>query len=307
MLNFGRLLLRGEPIARGLRSSRLVSGSSSASAEAKPVTFEIYRYQPSDEAPSKPYVEYFTIDKSQCGPMVLDALLKIKNEVDTTLTFRRSCREGICGSCAMNISGCNTLACLKSIEEAEAEGPSQQITVYPLPHLPVVKDLVPDMSLFFEHHASIKPWLQRKTQDDPNKEIRQSIADRDRLDGLYECILCACCTTSCPSYWWNSHEGYLGPAALMQAYRWIADSRDEYIVERLSDLRAGNSHTDLRMEACHQIMNCTKTCPKHLAPGRAIGVMRSMEITNPQAGYPPLESDHGEHPSIKKTLLDLLY
>jgi succinate dehydrogenase/fumarate reductase iron-sulfur protein len=285
--------------------SRSISGSSTTAAEGK-VTFEIYRYQPQDDAAARPYVEYFEIDKSQCGPMVLDALLKIKNEMDQTLTFRRSCREGICGSCAMNISGCNTLACLKSIEDAEAEGPSHQITVYPLPHLPVVKDLVPDLSLFYQNHASIKPWLQRKTKDDPNKEIRQSIADRDRLDGLYECILCACCTTSCPSYWWNSHDGYLGPAALMQAYRWIADSRDEYTVERLADLRAGNEHTDLRMEACHQIMNCTKTCPKHLAPGKAIGVMRAMEVTDPKSGYPPIETDTSS-PSLRKTILDILY
>jgi len=270
------------------------------------VKFEIYRYQPDENGKGKPYVQYFDVNTAELsGLMVLDALLKVKNEMDTTLAFRRSCREGICGSCAMNISGRNTLACLKGIEEAAEEGPNGVVTIYPLPHLPVIKDLVPDMSTFYQHHASIKPWLQRKTEDSPTKEIRQSIAERERLDGLYECILCACCSTSCPSYWWNSHMGYLGPAALMQAYRWIADSRDEYTTERLIDLHVGNDHTDLRMEACHQIMNCTKTCPKHLAPGRAIGLIRSQEphgIADSKREFSLPEPER----SWKKTLLDLL-
>lgn len=252
---------------------------------AKTVTFEIYRYRPDGD--TGPYVEYFDIDTEKCGFMVLDALLKIKNEMDSTLTFRRSCREGICGSCAMNIAGRNTLACLKRIDEALADSAKNTITVYPLPHLPVLKDLVPDMSLFYAHHASVQPWLKRKTADPHDKEIRQSIADRERLDGLYECILCACCTTSCPSYWWNSKDGYLGPAALMAAYRWIADSRDEYGPERLQDLLVGNKHTDLRLEACHQIMNCSKTCPKHLQPGKSIAVMRTMEPQRYTEKFPP--------------------
>eukprot|EP00010_Vexillifera_abyssalis_P000302 CAMPEP_0201552164 /NCGR_PEP_ID=MMETSP0173_2-20130828/14529_1 /ASSEMBLY_ACC=CAM_ASM_000268 /TAXON_ID=218659 /ORGANISM="Vexillifera sp., Strain DIVA3 564/2" /LENGTH=299 /DNA_ID=CAMNT_0047962599 /DNA_START=123 /DNA_END=1022 /DNA_ORIENTATION=- len=270
--------------------------SEQQSEKADEQVFEVYRWQPAEDgqAPSEPYVEYFTIDKKQCGPMVLDALLKIKNEIDPTLTLRRSCREGICGSCAMNISGSNTLACLKGIDEAASESESGTVRIYPLPHMPVLKDLVPDMNLFFQQHAQIKPWLQRKTKDSTDQEIRQSIEDRDRLDGLYECILCACCTTSCPSYWWNQSEGYIGPAVLMQAYRWIADSRDEFGEERLRDLQPGNGDTDLRMNACHQIMNCTKSCPKHLAPGKAIGIMKMMDPKDYQNQFPSDDMDKDE-------------
>jgi succinate dehydrogenase (ubiquinone) iron-sulfur subunit len=165
-------------------------------------------------------MQAYQIDLNDCGPMVLDALLKIKNEQDPTLTFRRSCREGICGSCAMNIEGGNTLACTCKIERS-----STPTKIYPLPHMYVVKDLVPDLAQFYQQYASVEPWLKQKTGPaDPSKENLQSPADREKLDGLYECILCACCSTSCPSYWWNSDK-YLGPAVLLQAYRWMVDSR----------------------------------------------------------------------------------
>jgi len=191
--------------------------------------------------------------------MILDALIRIKNEMDCTLTFRRSCREGICGSCAMNIDGVNTLACLCRITD-ESHGATK---IYPLPHTYVVKDLVPDLTQFYKQYRSIKPYLQRK--DPPTgKEVRQSIADRKKLDGLYECILCACCSTSCPSYWWNSAE-YLGPAVLLQSYRWLADSRDQFKEERKQQLE-----NEMSLYRCHTIMNCARTCPKGLNPGLAI-------------------------------------
>jgi succinate dehydrogenase / fumarate reductase iron-sulfur subunit len=197
--------------------------------------------------------------------MVLDALIKIKNEVDSALTFRRSCREGICGSCAMNIDGTNTLACTKPIEDVQGE-----VRIYPLPHMAVIKDLVPDMGHFYAQYASIKPWLQTRTPAPPDRERLQSQEERDRLDGLYECILCACCQTSCPSYWWNS-DRYLGPAILLQAYRWLADSRDEATGERLDDLE-----DPFRLYRCHTIMNCTNTCPKNLNPGKSIVEIKKM-------------------------------
>jgi succinate dehydrogenase / fumarate reductase iron-sulfur subunit len=191
--------------------------------------FRIYRWDPDQD--KLPRVDSYFIDLDDCGPMILDGLIKIKNEVDPTLTFRRSCREGICGSCAMNIDGTNTLACTKSIEDVG----DKAVAIYPLPHMTVVKDLVPDLTHFYAQYASIKPWMQTQTPPPPDRERLQSKEDRAELDGLYECILCACCSTSCPSYWWNS-ERYLGPAVLLQAYRWIADSRDEYAGERLDDL-----------------------------------------------------------------------
>lgn len=196
--------------------------------------------------------------------MLLDALLKIKNEQDPSLTFRRSCREGICGSCAMNIDGGNGLACLDFITQD-----SSTTKIYPLPHMHVAKDLVPDMNNFYEQYRSIEPWLQTKSSEDKpeDEEHLQSIDDRKKLDGMYECILCACCSTSCPSYWWNS-ERYLGPAVLMQAYRWIADSRDEFTSERLKRL-----DDEFKLYRCHQIMNCTRVCPKGLNPARAIAKM----------------------------------
>ncbi|XP_017298806.1 succinate dehydrogenase [ubiquinone] iron-sulfur subunit, mitochondrial [Diaphorina citri] len=197
--------------------------------------------------------------------MVLDALIKIKNEMDPTLTFRRSCREGICGSCAMNIGGVNTLACISKIDANDKVS-----KIYPLPHMYVVKDLVPDMNNFYAQYKSIQPWLQRDKENIGNAQYLQSLDDRKKLDGLYECILCACCSTSCPSYWWNG-EKYLGPAVLMQAYRWIIDSRDEKTADRLNQLKDPFS-----VYRCHTIMNCTRTCPKGLNPGRAIAEIKKL-------------------------------
>jgi len=227
-----------------------------------PQKFEIYRWNPDQDEP--PRLDEFFIDLATCGPMVLDAILKIKGEVDSSLTFRRSCREGICGSCAMNINGVNTLACTQSIGDL-----SKAIRIYPLPHMPVIKDLVPDLTHFFEQHRSIEPWL-KADETHLTTERLQTPEDREKLDGLYECILCACCSTSCPSYWWNS-DTYLGPANLLQAYRWIADSRDEATEERLSKL-----NDSFCLYRCHTIMNCTNACPKGLNPGKAIGAIKSL-------------------------------
>eukprot|EP00439_Symbiodinium_sp_Y106_P068956 s1975_g11.t2 len=237
----------------------------SFAAMAQPQTFAIYRYDPDQQA--KPFLQElsfssqdYTIDLKACGPMILDALIKIKDEVDTTLTFRRSCREGICGSCAMNINGKNGLACLLYIEPSPAA-----IEIQPLPHTYVVKDLVPDLTNFYNQYKSIEPWLKRKdTKAKDAKEYFQSREDRAKLDGMYECILCACCMTSCPSYWWNP-EYYLGPAVLMQAYRWIADSRDQFTEERLAWV-----NDTMKLYRCHGIMNCTNCCPKGLDPAKAI-------------------------------------
>jgi succinate dehydrogenase / fumarate reductase iron-sulfur subunit len=228
-------------------------------------TFKIYRWNPDDR--QNPRLDTFQIDLDACGPMVLDALIKIKNEIDTTLTFRRSCREGICGSCAMNIDGTNTLACLKGIGEIEGD-----VRIYPLPHMPVVKDLVPDLTHVYAQLHSIRPWLQAESSPPPDRERVQSIEEREKLDGLWECILCFCCQTSCPSYWWNE-ERYLGPAILLQAYRWIADSRDEKQGERLDQLE-----DPFRLYRCHTIMNCARTCPKGLNPAKAIAEIKKMMI-----------------------------
>ncbi len=226
--------------------------------------FRIYRWNPDDTA--NPRVDTYFIDRDDCAPMVLDALIWIKSKVDSTLTFRRSCREGICGSCAMNIDGTNGLACTKAIDEIQGA-----VHIYPLPHMPVVKDLVPDLSVFYAQHASIEPWLQT-TSPQPETEWRQSPADRGKLDGLYECILCACCSTSCPSYWWNG-DRYLGPAVLLQAYRWLADSRDEATGKRLD-----NVEDPFRLYRCHTILNCSKACPKGLNPAKAIAEIKNMMI-----------------------------
>jgi succinate dehydrogenase / fumarate reductase iron-sulfur subunit len=226
--------------------------------------FRVYRWDP--ETGENPRLDTYEIDLGACGPMVLDALIKIKNEVDSTLTFRRSCREGICGSCSMNIDGTNTLACTKFIDEVKGD-----VKVYPLPHLPVVKDLVSDLTQIFAQYAAIEPWL--KTDTPPaERERPQSPDERARLDGLWECILCFCCTTSCPSYWWSG-DRYLGPAVLLQAYRWIADSRDERTGERLDELE-----DPFRLYRCHTIMNCTRTCPKGLNPAKAIAEIKKLMI-----------------------------
>mmetsp|Transcript_9073 Transcript_9073/g.13563 ORF Transcript_9073/g.13563 Transcript_9073/m.13563 type:complete len:262 (-) Transcript_9073:80-865(-) len=219
--------------------------------------FKVYRWDPEEK--HKPYVQTYPVNVNDCGPMVLDALFKIKNEQDPTLTFRRSCREGICGSCSMNINGRNTLACLCYIEKD-----SSACRVNPLPHMYVIKDLVPDMTNFYAQYKSIDPWLKKKSKAPMEKENLQSIEDRKKLDGMYECILCACCSTACPSYWWNADK-YLGPAVLMQAYRWIEDSRDEFTQERLEQLDDA-----FKLYRCHTIMNCSQTCPKNLNPGKAI-------------------------------------
>ncbi|MEO1017601.1 MAG: succinate dehydrogenase iron-sulfur subunit [Pseudomonadota bacterium] len=224
--------------------------------------FKIYRYEP--ETDSSPRLDRFEIDLDDCGPMVLDALIKIKSETDTTLTFRRSCREGICGSCAMNIDGHNTLACTKAISDVKSD-----VTVYPLPHMLVIKDLVVDFDTFWSQYESIQPWLRTESVQ-PERDRIQSVEHREELDGLYECILCACCSTSCPSYWWNG-EKYLGPAALLQAYRWIADSRDEATEGRLDELE-----DPYKLYRCHTIMNCTNTCPKSLNPARSIGRIKQL-------------------------------
>jgi len=226
---------------------------------------EVYRYDP--ETGGNPRLDVFHIDLDRCGPMVLDAVLKIKNEIDSTLAFRRSCREGVCGSCAMNIDGRNTLACTKALEDC-----ADTVKIYPLPHLPVVKDLVPDMTHFFAQYASVKPWIQTQTPPPADRERPQSREERAKLDGLYDCILCACCSTSCPSYWWNS-ERYLGPATLLQAQRWIQDSRDEFTGERLDALE-----DPFKLYRCHTIMNCTDTCPKSLNPAKAIAEIKKLLV-----------------------------
>ena len=248
--------------------SRVRSGNSYGTgngAAKRPRTFKIYRYEPEDE--ENPRLDSFQVDLDDCGPMVLDALIKIKAETDSTLTFRRSCREGICGSCAMNIGGVNTLACTIAIDDV----PGDAVTVYPLPHMSVIKDLVVDFDHFWKQYESIQPWLKSEIADPPT-ERTQSIEDREKLDGLYECILCACCSTSCPSYWWNS-DRYLGPAALLQAYRWIADTRDEATNDRLDDLE-----DPFKLYRCHTIMNCTNTCPKGLNPAQAIGEIKKLMV-----------------------------
>jgi succinate dehydrogenase / fumarate reductase iron-sulfur subunit len=227
--------------------------------------FKVYRYDPDKR--ENPHFDRFEIDLDSCGPMVLDALIKIKGEQDSTLTFRRSCREGICGSCSMNINGKNGLACTTAIEDCKGE-----VTITPLPHMEVIKDLVPDFTHFYAQYASIEPWLKTKTTTPSGKERLQSPADRAKLDGMYECILCACCSTSCPSYWWNGDK-FLGPAILLQAYRWLADSRDEVTGERLNELE-----DPFRLYRCHTIMNCANACPKGLNPARAIAEIKKTMV-----------------------------
>jgi len=246
------------------KNSRITKGKKHPAEEGKRLkTFKIYRYDPDTGA--NPRFDSYTIDLDKTGPMVLDALIRIKNEVDATLTFRRSCREGICGSCAMNMDGRNGLACTTAIEDIRGD-----IQITPLPHMEVVKDLVPDLNHAYAQYASIQPWLKTVTPPPSGKERLQSPEDRARLDGLYECILCFCCTTSCPSYWWNA-DRYLGPAVLLQAYRWIADSRDEATGERLNELE-----DPFRLYRCHTIMNCTNVCPKGLNPAKAIAETKKL-------------------------------
>ncbi|MBL8709470.1 MAG: succinate dehydrogenase iron-sulfur subunit [Rhodospirillaceae bacterium] len=236
-----------------------------APAGAKNIrNFKVYRWDPDTGA--NPRIDTYEVDLDACGPMILDAIIKIKNEIDSTLTFRRSCREGVCGSCAMNIDGTNTLACTKFISEVKGD-----VKIYPLPHMPVVKDLVPDLTHIFAQYETIEPWLKSDTPP-ATRERLQSPEERAKLDGLWECILCFSCSTSCPSYWWNG-DRYLGPAILLQAYRFIADSRDEATGERLDALE-----DPFRLYRCHTIMNCTKTCPKGLNPAKAIGEIKKLMV-----------------------------
>ena len=227
-------------------------------------TFRIYRWSPDDD--ENPRLDRFAIDLDDCGPMVLDALIKIKNAIDPSLTFRRSCREGVCGSCAMYIDGLNTLACTSFIDDVKGD-----VKIYPLPHMDVVKDLVPDLNDAYVQLAVVEPWLKADSQP-PQRERLQTPEDRRELDGLYECVLCYCCTTSCPSYWWNG-DRFLGPAVLLQAYRWIIDSRDERTGERLDQLE-----DPFRLYRCHTIMNCAKTCPKGLNPAKAIAGIKKLMV-----------------------------
>lgn len=232
-------------------------------------TFKIYRWSPDDE--ENPRTDEYTLNLDDFGPMVLDALIHIKNHVDPTLTFRRSCREGICGSCAMNINGTNTLACTKSIDDC-----SGTLPIYPLPHMPVVKDLIPDLNQAYAQLASVEPWLKTDSPA-PERERLQTSADADILNGAdghgpAACILCFCCSTSCPSYWWNGDK-FLGPAILLQAWRWISDTRDEATGERLDQLE-----DPFRLYRCHTIMNCSNACPKGLNPAKAIAEIKKLML-----------------------------
>jgi len=227
-------------------------------------TFEIYRYNPDVDA--KPSMKTYEVELDGSERMLLDALFKLKKQ-DESISFRRSCREGVCGSDAMNINGKNGLACLTNMLTLP-----QKITLRPLPGLPVVRDLIVDMSQFFKQYHSIKPYIVNETVP-PEKERLQSQEDREKLNGLYECILCACCSTSCPSFWWNPDK-FVGPAGLLAAYRFVADSRDHDTASRLDNLE-----DPYRLFRCHTIMNCVDVCPKGLNPTRAIGKLKEMLVT----------------------------
>ncbi|HTT00770.1 MAG TPA: succinate dehydrogenase iron-sulfur subunit [Steroidobacteraceae bacterium] len=227
--------------------------------------FRIYRFDP--DGAEEPRIDSFELDTKSCGPMVLDALIQIKAALDSTLTFRRSCREGICGSCAMNINGINRLACTTTMADLKGD-----VRIFPLPHMPVVKDLVSDLSNFYAQYAAVEPWLKTRTPAPPDRERLQSKQEQQRIDRPSACILCACCSTGCPSYWWNS-DRFLGPAALLAAYRWLVDSRDEAAGERLDQLE-----DPFRLYRCHTIMNCTDVCPKDLNPAKAIAEIKKMLV-----------------------------
>ncbi|MES2739519.1 MAG: succinate dehydrogenase iron-sulfur subunit [Pseudomonadota bacterium] len=229
------------------------------------IEMQIYRYDPHSDA--KPYMQHIQVPQGRDDRMVLDLLVRIKNDLDDSLSFRRSCREGICGSDGMNINGRNGLACITNILEV-----AQPIVVRPLPGLPVVRDLMVDLTLFWKQYYSIKPYLVNDTPA-PEKERLQFPAERDELNGLYECIMCACCSSSCPSFWWNPDK-FVGPAGLLQAYRFMADSRDTALAERLD-----NVNDVYRLFRCLTIMNCADVCPKGLNPAAAISNIRSMLVT----------------------------
>jgi succinate dehydrogenase / fumarate reductase iron-sulfur subunit len=231
---------------------------------ARTLKFQIYRYDPDKDA--KPYMQDLTVTLQDTDKMLLDALQRIKADVDDSLSLRRSCREGVCGSDAMNINGKNGLACLTNLNELK-----EPIVLRPLAGLPVIRDLIVDMTQFFKQYDSIKPYLINSSIP-PEKERLQTPAEREELDGLYECILCACCSTSCPSFWWNPDK-FVGPAGLLQAYRFIADSRDEATGDRLDNLE-----DPYRLFRCHSIMNCVDVCPKGLNPNKAIGKIKELMV-----------------------------
>ena len=265
-------LLKRFPVPRNFgvsARSRIERGKTwKAPSGAKRIKrFEIYRYDP--ESGKNPRIDTYEVDLDTCGPMVLDALIKVKNEIDTTLTFRRSCREGVCGSCAMNIDGTNWLACTRHIADT-----AEPATVYPLNHLKIVKDLVPDLNHLYAQYALIEPWLKNESPP-PERERLQTPEEAEEINGAEgkgpaACILCFCCTSGCPSHWWNGNR-FLGPAVLLQAWRWLTDSRDEAKGERLDALE-----DPFRLYRCHTILNCTRTCPKGLNPGKAIASIKKM-------------------------------
>lgn len=227
--------------------------------------FEVYRYDPDKD--KEPYMQRYELELDGSERMLLDALIKLKKQ-DETLSFRRSCREGICGSDGMNINGKNGLACLISINSLP-----NKIIVRPLPGLPVIRDLVVDMSMFYRQYEKVQPYLINNTPA-PAKERKQSPEDREKIDGLYECILCACCSTACPSFWWNPDK-FIGPSGLLQAYRFLVDSRDTAREERLAKL-----DDPFSVFRCHGIQNCVDVCPKGLNPTKAIGHIRNMLISS---------------------------
>jgi succinate dehydrogenase / fumarate reductase iron-sulfur subunit len=235
-----------------------------AAAATRVVKFSIYRYDPDKD--ERPYMQNLEVELLPTDKMLLDALMRIKQTTDDSVSYRRSCREGVCGSDAMNINGKNGLACITNLRDLK-----QPIVLKPLPGLPVVRDLIVDMTQFFKQYHSIKPFLINDTPP-PEKERLQSPEEREELDGLYECILCACCSTSCPSFWWNPDK-FVGPAGLLQAYRFIADSRDQATSERLDNLE-----DPYRLFRCHTIMNCVDVCPKGLNPTRAIGKIKELMV-----------------------------
>jgi succinate dehydrogenase / fumarate reductase iron-sulfur subunit len=232
--------------------------------QKRTVKFEIYRYDPDKD--ERPYMQKLEVELLPTDKMLLDAIVRIKNDVDDSLAIRRSCREGVCGSDAMNINGKNGLACTTNLLDLK-----EPIVLKPLPGLPVVRDLIVDMTHFFNQYHSVKPFLIND-QPPPERERLQTPEAREELDGLYECILCACCSTSCPSFWWNPDK-FVGPAGLLQAYRFIADSRDEATGERLDNLE-----DPYRLFRCHTIMNCTDVCPKGLNPSLAIGKIKELLV-----------------------------
>ena len=227
--------------------------------------FKIYRYNP--EKDKNPYVKAYELDNVEPGTMLLAALLRIKDEQDETLSFRRSCGEGVCGSDGMNINGVNGLACITSTDDLK-----QPIEINPLPGLPVIRDLIIDMDQFYKQYRAVKPYLI-VNDPMPEVELKQTPEQREQLDGLYECVLCACCSTACPSFWWNPDK-FLGPAALLQASRFIEDSRDQAFEKRLEDLEG-----PFKLFRCHTIMNCVQVCPKGLNPTKAIGKIKNKMVT----------------------------